>query len=241
MKLDQILETYDEAYADEYDDTFLANTEVRPSVAFQLAALKQNLEGSKSWLDVACGTGFFLKMFPDIETRHGLDISPAMLGKARTRNRNVGFTHGNYLDSFPEWENEWDLVSCMWWAYCLVESIAQLKHLVSNLARWTSHRGTCFVPLCNPRKFNTKDIVLPYLDSNMPGVKITGISWTWAQQNGKRHDDMISPQVEYMVEMFEQFFTEVTVVEGPLALIGEGYRPQDILIARGKKQSSVGA
>ncbi|MHC5820258.1 MAG: methyltransferase domain-containing protein [Nostoc sp.] len=41
-------------------------------------------EGAK-WLEVACGTGYFLSCFPEIE-RAGLDISPAMLKVAKQAN-----------------------------------------------------------------------------------------------------------------------------------------------------------
>jgi hypothetical protein len=70
----------------------------------------------------------------------------------------------------------------------------------------------------------------------VPGrIMITGITWTWIQENGKRHDNMVSPQVDHLVGMFERHFPSVEVVEGPLDIIGEGWRVHDVLIARKKK------
>ena len=57
----------------------------------------------------------------------GLDISPAMLEVAKRRNRGVSFYNGRFLDPPPEWEGRWDVVSCMWWAYCMVESISEMR------------------------------------------------------------------------------------------------------------------
>jgi ubiquinone/menaquinone biosynthesis C-methylase UbiE len=193
------------------------------------------LDNCDSWLDVACGTGFILSQFQGIN-KTGLDISPAMLEVARKKNPDVPFVLGNFLDEFPEWEGKWDLVSCMWWSYTLVESITEIRTLISNMARWTSEKGTCVVPLCNPQKLDSKNINIPYVDSKVSGkIFITGITWSWIQENGKRHDDMVSPQVEHMVLMFKEFFHDVEIIEGPLGQIGEGWRVHDILVASRKK------
>ena len=236
MKLEQVVETYDDLYAAEYDQIFFLDEKwAVNSFAFQLDLLRKEMEKAGNWLDVACGTGFVLSKFPHVE-RAGLDISPSMLRVAGKRNPGVELRHGNYLDSFPEWEDRWDIVSCMWWAYNLVETMSQIKALVQNLARWTSPRGICFVPLHNMNKIDSTAIKIPYVDPKVPGrVMITGITWTWIQENGKRHDDVISPQVEHLVGMFEDHFASVEVVEGPIDLIGEGWRVQDVLIARDKK------
>jgi SAM-dependent methyltransferase len=239
MKVDQILTTYDENYSIEHDQTFLFSEWARPSWDFQYDVLKKYVSQSRTWLDVACGTGYILSQFNGIE-KAGLDISPAMIHHARKRNPETEIIIGNFLDDFPEFEGKWDLVTCMWWAYCLVESISDIRRLIANLAKWTSENGTCFIPLCNPQKFDTQNIKLPYIDPKVPGrIMITGITWTYIDENGKRHDDVVSPQVEHMVVMFREFFHEVEIVEGPLDQIGEGWRVQDILIARKKKNKNT--
>lgn len=236
MKIRQVLETYNDRYAEEYDRTFLLDEQwASNSILFQLELLGAQLKGARTWLDVACGTGFVLSRFPEVE-RTGLDISPAMLKMARGRNPGVTIHEGNYLDEHPEFAGRFDVVSCMWWAYCMVETMTQIEQLVGNLALWTSEGGIVFLPLCNPQKFDTSRIKIPYVDETVPGrIMITGITWTWIQENGARHDDVVSPQVEHMVWMFEKHFAQVEVVEGPLDVIGQGWRVQDVLIARGRK------
>ena len=39
------------------------------------------------------------------------------------------------------------LVSCMWYAYGMVDSVSELLRVIENLAAWTAPQGTCFVPL----------------------------------------------------------------------------------------------
>ena len=236
MKIEQVLQTYDESYATEYDQTFLQDVWTRESVAFQLQLLGEQLRGARNWLDVACGTGYVLSRFPEVE-RTGLDLSSAMLAIARRKNPGVALVQRNFREPYPEWDGRWDVISCMWWAYCLGESMTEVQQVVANLASWTSERGKCFVPLCNPQKFDRDNIKIPYIDPKVPGrCMITGITWTWIQPNGKRHDEVVSPQVEHVAAMFRQYFDVVRIVEGPLDRIGEGWRVQDILLAEKKKQ-----
>lgn len=37
--------------------------------------------------------------------------------------------------------------------------------------------------------------------------------WSWIESNGKRHDNMLVPQMEYMVELFKKHFQTVEIVE----------------------------
>lgn len=235
MKIEEILKTYDSTYATEYNETFIHADWNINSIKFQLDELKKILDKSSSWLDIACGTGFVLSQFNGIK-KAGLDISPSMLKIAKERNPNTTFYEGNFLEIDQEWENKWDVVTCMWWAYCMVESISEIRRLIRNMAYWLSNDGICFVPLCNPNKFDSQKINIPYIDSNVPGdIRITSVIWSWKQENGKRHDNVVSPLVEHMVLLFEEFFDNVEIVEGDINIIGEGWRVQDILIAKGKK------
>ncbi len=235
MDIEQVLETYDARYAAEYDDTFLHDGWTKASVAFQLELIGRLLERATSWLDVACGTGYVLSQFPQVD-RAGLDISPDMLAKARQRNPGVPFVQRSYLEPSTAWNDRWDLVTCMWWAYCFCETAAQLDTLIGRLADWTSPGGTCMLPLCNPQKFDRHNTRIPYIDPKVPGrCMITGITWAWIQENGKRHDNMLAPQVDHLIAMFRRRFHEVEIVEGPLELIGEGWRVQDVLVARRKR------
>jgi SAM-dependent methyltransferase len=236
MNTRQVLETYDDDYAQTYNERFLLNE--RSKIAFdrEIRIVKELLPGVGNWLDVACGTGCLLSQFPGVP-RAGLDISPVMLELARQANRDaLFFKEGDFKAAAPEWDGQWSLVTCMWYAYCLVESMGEVRDLIRNLAAWTSDTGTCFVPVWEPRNLS-KQIRTPYLipDRFYGGnVLITGVMWTWIEESGKRHDNMVAPHIDHMVAMFKEYFDVVEVMQYPLSRHRWGPRRKAIL-AKSKK------
>jgi SAM-dependent methyltransferase len=231
MNTRQVLETYDDDYAQTYNERFLLNE--RSKIAFdrEIRIVKELLPGVGKWLDVACGTGCLLSQFPGVP-RAGLDISPVMLELARQANRDaLFFREGDFKAAVPEWDGQWSLVTCMWYAYCLVESMAEVRDLIRNLAAWTSDTGACFVPVWEPRNLS-KHIRTPYVvpDRFYGGnVLITGVMWTWIEESGKRHDNMVAPHIDHMVAMFKEYFDVVEVMQYPLSRHRWGPRRKAIL------------
>ncbi len=238
MDARQVLDTYDEEYARTYNDKFILSRSNKRKSEFEVALLKELLAPGGPWLDVACGTGYFLSRFPGV-ARAGLDISPAMLAAARQANPDaLFFREGDFKTEVPEWEGRWSLVTCMWYAYGMVESIGAVKSLIGNLARWTSTDGACFVPVFEP-KHVAHWVRIPYRPRSIeapPGtLLISSVTWTWIEDSGKRHDDMVAPQLEYMVAMFKEHFDVVDVVAYPPSWRWGRIRRKGI-IARAKKR-----
>ncbi|MCT7958963.1 phytanoyl-CoA dioxygenase family protein [Laspinema palackyanum] len=245
-KMDQndVLKIYDRNYAQNYNQRFLLNDLSKIDADFEqetIAQLLDEIGDNPLWLDVACGTGYFLSRFPDVE-RAGLDISPAMLEAARQANPNIPLVRGDYRDRRPQWEGKWDLVSSMWWAYGYVESLAELEQLVANFADWISDRGICFLPVCEPELIGTGKLKLPYTYTNADqlggyggSIQFEGVIWTWIdERTGNRHENMIAPQLEYMVSLFEKYFDRVEVIEYSASVNSE----RKAIIARQKKQKN---
>ncbi len=238
MKRQQVLDTYDEGYASTFNQRFLLNERSKIPSDHEIEILRQLLAQGGQWLDVACGTGYALSRFPGVP-RAGLDLAPAMLTLARQANPDALFFHeGDFRDEVPEWNGQWALVTCMWYSYGLVESIAEVQGVIKNLASWTADQGACFVPLCDPALL-TEGVTIPYrhAEKSYHGgtTLITGVIWTW-EESGTRHENMIAPQVEHMVAMFQEYFNVVEVIEYPL--FKPGQRPQrKAIIARAKKQA----
>jgi SAM-dependent methyltransferase len=222
---DRLLQLYDQRYAATYDERFLTSEIARVEAEYEITLLAGWLKPGQRWLDVACGTGFFLSRFPTVE-REGLDLSPDMLALARQANPGVTFHQRDFLDDCPEWRDRWDLVSCMWYAYGLVSTVRDIERLVANLALWTSPTGRCFVPLADPRLIS--GVELPYrLRSPWPGqASITGILWSYSEDGGtKVHAHQVAPHVEYMEELFGRYFSTVELeVYPPAAPNWEGRR-----------------
>ena len=233
MKKDEILALYDDGYAESYEDDFLRTTLTRLDTEHELELLRGFLSPGVTWLDVACGTGYFLRHFPEVE-RAGLDLSPAMLRRARAGNPEVPLLEQDFRDPVPEWVDRWGLVSCMWYAYGLVDTIADVRRVIANLAAWTAPGGTCFVPLADPRLLAGVD--LPYLAPSLftGRVVVTGIQWSFVQEGGRNvHAHMLAPNLEFMVDEFGAFFEDVAIVRYPPALSGWEGRPA--LVATSKR------
>ena len=233
MKRHDIVRLYNEAYAAKYELEFLLEPLVRSDTEAELRLLKQFLTPGVTWLDVACGTGFFLRHFPNVD-RAGIDVSPAMLRLAREGNPTIPLREHDFLDPIPEWESHWGLVSCMWYAYGFADTIEDLSTLIANLWSWTSMKGTCFVPLADPRLIT--GVSLPYQapTHNAGKVMITGIMWSYIEAStGSAHTHLLAPNIEFMVELFEQYFERVEIVRYPSA--SPGWQGRPALVASGKK------
>jgi SAM-dependent methyltransferase len=237
MKRGEIDRLYDDEYAASYEDKFLLSALSIADSQHELGLLRGFLKPGITWLDVACGTGYFLRHFPEIE-RAGIDLSPAMLRRAQAVNPGVEFKLHDFREPIPAWTDRWGLVSCMWYAYGLIDTVPDILRLIGNLAAWTKPEGTCFVPLADPRMIT--GVNLPYqVPSPFPGkVMITGILWSYIEDDGhKVHAYQIAPNLEFMVEQFGRFFENVTVERYPPAFPGEQGRPA--LIARRKRATIV--
>lgn len=233
MKRHDIVRLYDDAYAAKYEREFLLDPLVSADTEAELNLLRQFLAPGVSWLDVACGTGFFLRHFPDVD-RAGIDLSPAMLRSARQGNPAIPLREHDFREPIPEWENRWGLVSCMWYAYGFADTIEDLGTLVANLWSWTAASGTCFVPIADPRLITGVNLPYQAPTQNAGRVTITGILWSYIEDDsGAAHTHLLAPNIEFMTDLFGHYFEKVEIVRYPPAFPGWQGRPA--LVASGKK------
>lgn len=225
MDKKQVLDLYDKNYAAAYDQKFLLADVTKTDTETELKILSELIRPGMRWLDLACGTGYFLSKFPHLE-RAGLDLSPAMLEHAKACNPGVSFFNQSYLEPMPDWEGKWDFISCMWYAYGLIGSMNDIRQLVENMADWTSPTGQCFLPLADPCL--VAQVNIPYeVVGPWPGrVFITGIMWSYVEEGeGKSHAHQVAPQIPLMREFFGRRFAKVEILKYPPAMPGwEGVR-----------------
>ena len=140
----------------------------------------------------------------------------------------------------PDWRGRWGLVSCMWYAYNLVDSLRDLILLIENLAGWTAPDGTCFVPLADPRLITGADLPYHAASPNPGKVMITGILWSYVEDGGQKvHAHLIAPNLEFMVEQFETFFESVSIIRYPPT--SPGWKGRPALIATRKRALATAA
>ncbi|MGB3641555.1 MAG: class I SAM-dependent methyltransferase, partial [Rivularia sp. (in: cyanobacteria)] len=99
MNKNDVPKIYDEDYAQRYNKKFIFSDCHADFEEAVLRSLLNELGNEIKWLDVACGTGYFLSRFPNIK-RCGMDISPAMLDVARKDNPEVSFVEGDFKDKY---------------------------------------------------------------------------------------------------------------------------------------------
>lgn len=214
MDAQHIASIYNQSLAENYDSRLLGESR---RVSFELETLSKLLANAESWIDVACGTGYFLSQFPDVK-RAGFDVSPSMANKAREKNPTALFIDvADYRDAVPAWEGRWDLVTCMWQAYNYVNSLIELEQVIANFASWTADGGTCFMPFGAP--IGSKP-AFPY---RRPAQSVWGgtvvnlaMIWSWEDDStGALHENLIEPHPDHMVTMFERNFPRVEVLTYP--------------------------
>src|SRR5262245_49746429 len=133
MNREEIIDLYDDEYAASYEQKFILSSLAKSDTDFELRLIRRLLRPRESWLDVACGTGYFLRHFPEVE-RAGIVLSPAMLKLAQSANPGATLLQHDFRDPIPTWNDSWGLVSCMWYAYGLVNTVSDLQAVVRNLA-----------------------------------------------------------------------------------------------------------
>lgn len=230
MRPEEVEQLYDRAYVESYDAKFLTSERSAADAKVESRLLRSYLRRGGRWLDVACGTGWYLSRFPHVD-RVGLDLSPAMLERARAVNPGIELRRHDFREPIPEWRDAFALVSCMWYAYTYVDTIDEVCRVIDNLTAWTSPRGRCFVPLADPEGIaRTK---LDYrVDNVHPGrVTVTGILWSYEEEGSKVHRHLVTPHIEFMTEEFARRFRKVEVVRYQ----GAGSRPA--LVASGKRDA----
>jgi SAM-dependent methyltransferase len=232
MRREDIVQLYDDEYAASYDERFLLSPLAKSDTEHELQLLRGFLKPGVAWLDVACGTGYFLRHFPHVK-RAGLDLSPAMLRLARESNPDASLIEHDFRDPFLQWRDCWGLVSCMWYAYALVDTIRDTLRLIENLASWTAPEGTCFVPLAQPSMIAGVNLPRQALSAWAGKVMIDGIVWSYVEDDGRKvHSHLITPGIEFMVEQFQAYFEKVSIIQYPPAF--EGWECRSALVATRK-------
>lgn len=216
MDIDDARALYGERYAGLYDELWEESDAWAPEAELHVEALGRCLGPGAKWLDVGCGTGWILSQFPDWP-RAGIDLSPAMLARARAANPDAMlFREGDIRDDVPEWFGYWDLVSSTGQAWSYVDSMEDVHATAMNMARWTSPSGTLFV-----QPPDITDLTGLPISYNFVGeapangsLAITGAVWTYYDEGGP-HQDMLFPSLDVWVRWLSKWFRTIEIETWP--------------------------
>ncbi len=236
MNKSDVLNIFSENYAKEYNERFLLEPFSKVSSDFELSVLKELISSESKWLDVGCGTGYFLSHFPNIK-RAGFDISPFMLEEAKRANPDAIFLEeGDCRNEYPEWNEQWTLVSCIWQPYTYFDSFSEFEILIDNMINWLSVGGDLFIPILDMEDIRFGQIVTyeEQVDKIYSGiVQVNGFIWTWIEEaTNNKHYCGIAPHTEHVIRLLSPFFETVELLRYPPYY--EGWVSRKAVLAKSK-------
>lgn len=203
---------YDSTYAKTYADRWWDADHWQADRRWYEGLIRERLAPSTRWLDVGCGTGYFLSEFPTTE-RAGLDFSGEMLKVARESNPGVTFKRADATKPQPDWDGAWDLVTCTGEPWSYLTSLDQFERWVANMAAWTSPHGVCLIQ--TPDAADLASATIPYRfteEEPPPGTwTILGVMWDMTEGDVE-HGQMIWPSIDLWARWFGRHFTRVEVL-----------------------------
>ena len=171
---------YDQAAA-AYDVLHAAREKDYAGEAARIAELvRERRPEARSLLDTACGTGGHLRFlrhhFDQVE---GVDGSPAMLARARSRVPDVPLHDGD-LRTF-DLGRQFDAVTCLFSSIAYLVPAEELRRGVTNLARHLVDGGVLVVePWVKPEDWDPAP--LPRIDSGQgEGLSVTRMTRVWRE------------------------------------------------------------
>jgi SAM-dependent methyltransferase len=171
---------YDRAAA-AYDVLHAARDKDYAGEAARVAELVQERRPeARSLLDAACGTGGHLRFLRDhFDVVEGVDGSPAMLARARTRAPGVPLHDGD-LRTF-DLGRRFDVVTCLFSSIAYLVPVEELHRGVANLARHLVDGGVLVVePWVKPDDW--RPAPLPRIDSGEgEGRSVTRMTRVWRE------------------------------------------------------------
>jgi SAM-dependent methyltransferase len=234
MRREEVLALYDGDYAEAYDQRFLLADHTSPNARRELEIIGELLAADgASWLDVGCGTGWFLAQFPGVK-RAGLDLSAAMLELARERSPDAEFRQGDFREPVPEWRGAWSLVSCMWAAYAYVDTIREVETTVANMVDWTAPGGSVLIPIIDLPDLRNFDVTYRESTYFSGEVWVNGVIWSWTDEtSGKLHENLLAPHTDQFIDWLAPSFEEIRIVPYPRIL--EGVVSRKAVLALGRR------
>jgi len=206
---------YNDEYASVYNDAWWDKDMWKPAGEFHIHTLASLLKTSKNWLDVGCGTGYFLNKFPQVD-RSGLDLSSDMLDKARISNPGVEFLHQSMTDKNQSLEGKFDLVSCTGQPWLYLPDMEAIERSIIRMAEWTSPNGK--VMLAPFDLFDILGLDLPAdfydISTNItrdPVPTTLGTIWTYKELDGNYYP-LLSPNLDQWVRWFSVFFRKIEIL-----------------------------
>jgi SAM-dependent methyltransferase len=203
---------YDDAYADRYEALYLHPWPAKHALNRRIldSLLPQAVRRDRRWLDLCCGQAWHFSFYPEVKCRTGVDLSPAQLKIARTRNPEAEFLCADVLEAALT-PASFDLVTCFWGAYCYLDDVGRIAAFLGRVLDWTAPGGAIYLELLTP------DVLASFNASNFAecsGFHVEPRSpdyGSWAYSDAGGCHLMTSPTREWFVGRLERRFRDLQV------------------------------
>lgn len=200
---------YNEEYSKSYDSLWSDNPLWKEETDFVSSLIGSLLQDNTRWLDAGCGTGYHLKQHNTVY-RAGFDLSETMLDIAKNNNSNAAFFELHDISKEKkEWNNNWDLVTCIGQPWSYLDNIRLIEKTVRNLYDWTSDNGVCLLipdDVQNDHELKYNFFINEQIESNY----LNALIWTCKTKAGD-HDYLIYPLLDQWIRWFSLYFSEIRI------------------------------
>jgi ubiquinone/menaquinone biosynthesis C-methylase UbiE len=127
------------------------------------AMIRQYRPGAESFLEVACGTGQFLKRLQDDFRVEGMDISAEMLSIASERCPGVPLHQADMAEF--EISHRFDVIACLFSSIAFAQPVVRMQHTVKRMASHLTPKGVLLLePYFSPETCWDRDLRLNVYD-----------------------------------------------------------------------------
>ena len=152
--------------------------------------IKERKPNATKLLDVACGTGLHLSYLNSCYEVAGVDISPAMIEIAKSRNPDIPIWTGD-MRNFNI-ERTFDAIICMFSSITYADTAEGLNRTLTNFARHMNRGGVCIIePFVTPEVWRDGRVGLRTTDSADKKVVMV--------DRAKRIDRRVQREIIYIV------------------------------------------
>jgi len=199
-------------YAADYNKYWVLKEDIKPSVDVEISIVEKLLINKKSWLDVACGTGYHLHNVKNKVEKFGVDKSKYMLDYAKSLSElDINFYQKDLTKDLKGLQ-AYDLVTNFGYGYSHQKNLQDVLKFIKNLSKLVIKSGDLLIGYDGVPDFITNN----GWDNDLGKVKIKAVVTDYYQHSGTNYLNCISPTIDTLIETVRDDFKSVDVIKLPL-------------------------
>lgn len=223
---------YTEAYAEKYNNLYLLDEPHHQHTKFEIEVIESLLQDKKSWLDVACGTGYHLDTVKSDVEKTGIDRSEDMINYAKSNtNEDINYLVGDIKK--VKLKNVYDLVTFLWIGYVHSKSVPDAVNSLYVSSTRVAKDGNFLLTFCDPMYlFESFEDRQDFLGRG--NMTFDGVVWSYRDDINKlEYKNLVAPNRFKIVEKIIPNFTDVVEILYPQE--NSMYWKKSALLFTGKK------